>query len=131
MPTRRLSKRYIGRSRSARGRACRGGPMKSKWITHKGQQIWFHDQSHFGRDVAGFKAELEANNAYVCQQALQSMVVVLDLRESLPGKETIEALRQSALRVMPHLRKLAVVLSIHLAPSIQQVLFDNIMQMAG
>ncbi len=82
--------------------------MKSKYLDHKGKQIMLCDYSNFGSDGAAVMAEIDAADAIICQQPENSVLVLLDARNSVASTEVVNHVKKGSLRTRKHIRKMAI-----------------------
>src|SRR5690348_10471636 len=83
--------------------------MRSKWITHKGQQILVQDFSdHYLVDVDAVKEELAAVQQVVVQQPANSVLVLADFRNTQIGRGLMDMLVSSSNVTKNHVKKTAV-----------------------
>lgn len=85
-----------------------GGKMKSKWITHQGQRIWYADLRDFGSDLAALQAELGASDEMLLQEP-EPVKTITDVRNTTGSREAMELFRVSAAKTKPYVSKAAVV----------------------
>jgi hypothetical protein len=84
--------------------------MKSKWINHRGTQVFLADFSGFRSDVGGFRAEVEAAGDAIAQEPVGSVLMLVDLRQTDLSREVVAVIKDCGPRMSPHLRKGAVVM---------------------
>jgi hypothetical protein len=83
--------------------------MKSQWLTCKGKRIIYCDYRNFGTDVTSLQAEVEAVDEQMCQQPINSVLAVADLRGTVTSQKVVELFKQSTTRTNDYIRKQAVV----------------------
>lgn len=83
--------------------------MRSKWLTHKGKQIFYCDYSGLKADVAALQAEAEAVGVELMRQPQGSVLELVDVRDSVGSREAVSFLKGSAARTNSYVRKTAVV----------------------
>ena len=83
--------------------------MKSRWVTHKGQKIFYIDLSDFQLDHESFIKELGAAETITCQQPENSLLVLTDVNGTIVSPEVMNFAKGSSARTMKHVRKTAVV----------------------
>jgi hypothetical protein len=86
-----------------------GGPMKSKWIDHRGTQILFADYSGFGCDLAGLRSEVEYASDLTLREPLNSVLSLVDVGGTAGTPEIVDYIKAAAVTTRPHIRKMAVV----------------------
>jgi hypothetical protein len=101
--------------------------MKSSWKTHRGKPFFYADYASFGEDLAALMAEVDAADGIVCQQAENSIVVLVDVRGTVGTPEAMGFIKKSAARTRKHIRKMAV-LGIY---GIRQMLFEIVAHFSG
>jgi len=83
--------------------------MRSKWITHKGRQIFWQDFSHNGLSGAdAIKEELRSVQDVVVRQPRASLLVLADFRDTQIGKEIMDMMVASSDATKTHVKKTAV-----------------------
>jgi hypothetical protein len=101
--------------------------MKSKWITHKGKQIFFVDLSGFGRQSDALQEELMQAEAVACQQPEGSLLVLTDVRDTILSSEVMDFVKESAARAAKYVRKEAITG----ITDMRQVLLDAVSRFSG
>ncbi|MFN2269221.1 MAG: hypothetical protein ACK2US_00185 [Anaerolineae bacterium] len=101
--------------------------MRSKWITHKGERIFFADLSGLGRHLDAFREELMEAETVAYQQPEGSLLVLTDVRDTVLSSEVMDFAKESAARVTKYIRKEAI---IGMA-GIRQVLLDAVSRFSG
>lgn len=101
--------------------------MQSKWIFYKGEKIIYADYSGFNTDVKAFQMENDAVDAIVCQQAADSVLCIVDVRDTVASTEAVAIIKNSAKRTKPYMRKVAVVG----VTGVRRVLADAVVRFSG
>jgi hypothetical protein len=101
--------------------------MKSKWITHKGEQILFVDLSSFGRHLDAFREELMEVEAVAYQQPEESLLVLTDIQDTVVSSEVMNFAKESSARTAKYIRKEAIIG----VSGIRQVLLDAVSRFSG
>jgi hypothetical protein len=83
--------------------------MKSKWLDHPGARILYADYSGFGGNLAGLQVEVEYASELTMQEPLNSVLSLVDVRNTTGTPEIMDYLKAAAARTKPHVRKMAVV----------------------
>jgi len=83
--------------------------MKSTWSTHKGTQYFLADYSQFGRDVEGLRAEVDSGDAIIEKQPLDSVLVLVDLRNTVTSSQVVSMMKESATRTKGRVQKTAII----------------------
>jgi hypothetical protein len=83
--------------------------MKSRWFEHRGKRIFLTDYSNFGADTSALGAEIEAAEEATFAQPENSMLVIVDIRDTIASKGAMQLFKVSAARTKPHVRKAAIV----------------------
>jgi hypothetical protein len=83
--------------------------MRSKWIEHKGKQIFYTDCTDFGYDSEALDAELQAACAVVCSQPQRSALVITDIRGTVASQEAMPIFKRAAVVTEPYAHKAAVI----------------------
>jgi hypothetical protein len=83
--------------------------MRSEWITHEGQQIFIQDFSnHYLTDTDGVKEELAAVQQIVLEQPENSILALVDFRDTQINNELMDLMIASANLTKSRVRKTAV-----------------------
>jgi hypothetical protein len=101
--------------------------MKSKWITHKGERIFFVDLSDFGRRPDVFREELMEAEAVAYQEPDGSLLVLTDVRDTVVSSEVMDFAKESSARMTKYIRKEAIIG----VSGIRQVLLDAVSRFSG
>ena len=83
--------------------------MKSKWTSHQGRKIYFADYSNFAGQYDRLKAEIDHVTACILREPQNSVMLLVDVRETPGTPENVELLKTSAVACKPHVPKTAVV----------------------
>jgi hypothetical protein len=83
--------------------------VRSKWIEHKGKQVFYADYTNLGHDASALEAELEAALEVVCAQPEHSVLVIVDVRGTIATGEVVRLFKLSAVKTGPYERKTAIV----------------------
>ncbi len=83
--------------------------MKSHWITHQGQRIFYADYSNFGTDMSALKLELDAVVGTVAQEPLASVKVLNNVQGTTGAPGATAMLRETVSKTNPYVRKRAVI----------------------
>jgi len=83
--------------------------VKSGFLTHHEKQIFLCDYSNFGSDSAALIAEMTAAEAVMGRQPENSLLVLMDVRNSVASKEAVESIKKGAVKTKKVVRKLALV----------------------
>jgi hypothetical protein len=101
--------------------------MRSKWITHKGERIFFADLSGLGRQTDAFREELTEAETEACQQPECSLLVLTDVRDTVLSSEVMDFAKESSARMTKYIRKEAIIG----VGGIRQVLLDAVSRFSG
>lgn len=101
--------------------------MRSKWITHKGERIFFVDLSSFGRHPDAFREELTEVEAIAYQQLEGSLLVLTDVRDTVVSSEVMDFAKESSARMRKYIRKEAIIG----VSGIRHVLLDAVSRFSG
>ncbi len=85
--------------------------MKSRWINHKGVEIFYVDFSNFLLDSDPFKAELEAVSLTVSQKPDETVLGLVDIRNTVLSMAMTVIIKGYARRIGRHIRKAAVIVN--------------------
>jgi hypothetical protein len=83
--------------------------MKSRWITHRGTEIFYIDLSDLGMDVGAFDTELKAASAITRQQPEDSLRVLTDVRNTTITTPTLRASQQYSAQTVKYVYKTAII----------------------
>jgi len=83
--------------------------MKSYWVTHKDQKIFYYDYRDFGFDADGVKAEIEQVEDLVSQQPEHSMLILVDIRDTVISREVSAMVKENSQHTKPYARRVAIV----------------------
>lgn len=83
--------------------------MKSKWITHRGKRIMVADYANFAIDLPALQAEINAVDNIICQEPAESVLLLVDVRNTTTTIEAVELFKKSSVRTTQHLQKVAVI----------------------
>ncbi len=101
--------------------------MKSKWITHKGERLFYSNYSNFGDDLDALAEEVRAADSVVCDQPKDSARVIVDVRGTTGTREAMDVFKQSSKRTQAHIHKMAL-LGIS---GVRKVLYQAVMRFSG
>jgi replicative superfamily II helicase len=101
--------------------------MRSKWITHKGERIFFTDLSGLGRHPDAFREELMEAETEARQQPEGSLLVLTDVRDTVLSSEVMDFAKESSARMAKYIRKEAIIG----VAGIRQVLLDAVSRFSG
>ena len=102
--------------------------MKSRWISHKGKQIFYMDFSGFGLDVASLKAEINATTEIAKQQPEKSMLGLTDMRRTTVSAEAAELFKNSGATIHKYFRRQALV---GMSGGFRTVIFQAVSRVIG
>ncbi len=83
--------------------------MQSEWITHKDNLIFFTNLSGFRSDVEALGRELDECGVVARQQPENSVLLLVDVRDTVGSAEAVQLLKNSTVRTKKHVRKTAVI----------------------
>jgi len=83
--------------------------MKSKFINHKGKQIFFADYSNFHFDLSSCQNEVDDATDAVAKEPEKSVLLLVDVRETVGSQEIIDILSASASKIKSKILAAAVV----------------------
>ena len=83
--------------------------MRSRWHTHKGQRYLLCAFDHFGTDESGLKAEIDAADAEIMQEPLNSVLLLVDLHGTATSGRVVDYFKESSLRTKGYIRKQAII----------------------
>ncbi len=83
--------------------------MRSKWITHKGVRIFYANLSGFGENVEHFKVEMDVIANMIGQEPHNSVLGLMDIRDTVLSQEITQVLKKGASKVKSHVCKRAIV----------------------
>lgn len=82
--------------------------MRSKWIEHKGRNIFYQDFSNLFYDYDGVKEELKAVQKVVREEPPQSLLVLANFTDTTIAGDLMNALNESSRLTKDHVKKTAV-----------------------
>ena len=83
--------------------------MKSHWITHQGQRIFYADYSNFGTDMDALKGELTAVTQTVMLEPPASVKVLNNVQGTTGAPGATALLRETVTKTNPYVCKRAVI----------------------
>ena len=83
--------------------------MKSQVIPYKGKQILVCAYNDFGANLVALTAEVNAVDAWIITQPLNSVLSVADVTRTMPTPQAVSLMMKSTSRTKDYLRKQAVV----------------------
>jgi hypothetical protein len=83
--------------------------MKSRWETHKGVRYFHFDLSSYGMDDDAIIREMDEADAVIMAEALDSVLVLNDVRYSVGSYRVVKHLQVSAERSTPYIHRAAAV----------------------
>lgn len=101
--------------------------MRSKWVTHKDERIFFVDLSGLGRHPDAFREELVQVEAVARQQPEGSIRVLTDVRDTVLSSEVMDFAKESSARMTKYICKEAIVG----VSGVRQVLLDAVSRFSG
>ena len=82
--------------------------MRSQWIEHKGEKIFYQDFSKLFYNAAAVKAELEEVQKIVLAEPANSVLVLTDMRDTNIGSDVLPSMNAASNATKGHVRKTAV-----------------------
>ena len=82
--------------------------MRSNWIEHKGNKIFYQDFSKHFYNSAAVKAELTEVQKVVLAEPLNSVLVLTDMRDTNIGSDLLPAMNAASSATKNYVRKTAV-----------------------
>jgi len=82
--------------------------MRSQWIEHNGEKIFYQDFSKLFYNSAAIKAELEEVQKVVIAEPANSVLVLTDMRDTNIGSDILPAMNAASSATKDHVRKTAV-----------------------
>ncbi len=82
--------------------------MRSTWIEHNGQKIFYQDFSKHFYNSSAVKAELEEVQKIVTSQPKNSVLVLSDFRDTTVGSDLLASMNAASAATKTHVRKTAV-----------------------
>jgi hypothetical protein len=101
--------------------------MRSRWITHKGERVFFADLSGLGRHPDAFYEELRQAESVTLQQPEGSLLILTDVRDTVLSSEVMAFAKESSARTAKLVRKEAIIG----ISGIRQVLLEAISRASG
>jgi hypothetical protein len=82
--------------------------MRSKWIEHKGKEIFYQDFSNLHYDVEAIKQELEQVQTEVLGHPKDSLLILSDFRGTNITAEIMPIMNDASAKTKDHVHKTAV-----------------------
>jgi hypothetical protein len=101
--------------------------MKSGWKEHKGKRYFFCDYSGFGLDFQSLKTEVNAVDDFISQEPENSVITLIDFRNTVGSVEAVDLFKQGASRTRKNIRKNAI-LGIS---GVRTILLDAVTRLTG
>lgn len=83
--------------------------MQSHWLTHKGEQVFIADFSHYGSDASKVAAECEAIKAELADQPTHSVLSITYVDGTLANEDIIKHLVELVPVTNKYIKKRGVV----------------------
>ena len=83
--------------------------MKSRWITHGKQKVFYYDYKDFGPDANGMIAEIDEVEVAIRQEPKKSLLILIDVRDSMITREVGTRITKNSQYTKAYARKVAVV----------------------
>jgi hypothetical protein len=83
--------------------------MRSQWQTHNGRRYLLCAFDHFGTDVAGLAAEIDAVDAEILRQPPDSVLLLVDLHDTTTSGKVVDLFKSSSLRTKGYVRRQAII----------------------
>jgi len=101
--------------------------MKSGWKEYKGKRYFFSDYSGFGMDFQSLKTEVNAVDELIMQEPEDSVINLIDFRNTVGSVEAVDLFKQNASRTRKYIRKNAI-LGIS---GLRKILLDAVTRLTG
>jgi len=82
--------------------------MRSQWIEHNGEKIFYQDFSKLFYNSAAIKAELEEVQKVVIAEPANSVLVLTDMRDTNIGSDVLPEMNAASNATKNYVRKTAV-----------------------
>src|SRR4030095_12695366 len=82
--------------------------MRSQWIEHKGEKIFYQDFSKLFYNSAAVKTELEEVQKVVMAEPANSVLVLTDMRDTNIGSDVLPSMNAASNATKGYVRKTAV-----------------------
>lgn len=83
--------------------------MKSRWIDYQGKKVFFCDYAGYHLNSVGLKNEVTEATEIITREPENSVLLLVDVRDTPGTPENTEYLKNSALACKPNVAKTAVV----------------------
>lgn len=83
--------------------------MQSRWRTWKGQELMHLDYSGFRNDVDALRREVGEADEVIVRQRRDSVLVLIDLRDTVASSAVVNMFKQSAPQTSPFIRRHALI----------------------
>jgi hypothetical protein len=101
--------------------------MQSRWRSWKGQELLHLDYSGFKNDFDALRAEVEQADAIVMRQRRNSVLVLIDLRDTVASTAVVSMFKQSSPLTEPFIRRHALLG----VTGIKRFLADKVARLTG
>jgi hypothetical protein len=101
--------------------------VRSKWVIHEGERIFFVDLSGLGRHPDAFREELVEVEAVARQRPEGSILVLTDVRDTILSSEVMDFAKESSARMTKYICKEAIVG----VSGVRQVLLEAVSRFSG
>jgi hypothetical protein len=101
--------------------------MKSRWIEHNGQRIFFQDFSNHFYNTNAVISELLEVQEIVKAQPLNSALILSDFRNTNIGRELLPAMNEASAATKNHVKRTAVLG----VSGVKRTLADLLSQLTG
>jgi hypothetical protein len=83
--------------------------MKSRWRTWKGREVLHLDYAGFKGDVEALRREVDAADRIITAQRPGSLLVFIDLRDTIGSTAVVHLFKQSASVTTPYIHRHALI----------------------
>jgi hypothetical protein len=101
--------------------------MKSGFTTHREKQIFICDYSNFGSDSAALISEMTAAEAFIISQPENSLLVLMDARNSVASTDVVKAIKNGSSKTRTHISRLAIIG----VTGVRKIILDAVTRVSG
>lgn len=101
--------------------------MKSRWRRCNGVAVFHLDYAGFKHDVAALRVEVRAADDVIVGQPEGSVLVLIDLRDTVASGDVVQLFKESSAETTPHIRRHALLG----VTGIKRFLADKVARLAG
>ena len=101
--------------------------MKSRWRHHNKVAFLHLDYANFKSDIEGLRAEVEAADAEMMHEPKGTVLVLIDLRDTVASAAVVQLFKESSAITTPYIRRHALIG----ISGMKRFLADKVARLAG